>query len=188
MNIKETDKKNFRDLVIKSQAGDREAFSELYREWFSRILRFFYSRIGNAQAAEDLCQLVFLKIWKNVRGVKESEASLAWIFSIARNTLIDFWRKKKEVLVGDWSDLEGFYQSEDVEHLADLKAKSQSVFHSLSRLNEEQREAIVMKFFDGLSNKEIESITGKSQMAIRSLQYRAIVSLKKIIKEDDLGK
>lgn len=183
--MEDASKENLKELIIKSKAGDKEAYSRLYSDWFSKIFGFFYLRTGNSGISEDLCQLVFLKIWKNIKNVREPEVSVSWVFSIARNVLIDFWRKKKEISVGEWEDLEKFYEGEDTEYLADLKRKSKDISKAMMGLSEEQKEIISLKFFDELSNKEIEKITGKSQTAIRSIQYRAIVSLRKILKEDE---
>lgn len=161
-------------------------FVHIYREWLPKILRFFYLRTANKAVAEDLTQSAFLKAWRSFSENSRISFSSSWIYSIARNVLIDFWRKKKEVVFGDSSDIEEIFDlNVDVERAADIKRAIGKIQKAVNLLNDEQKEIILLKFFEGLSNEEIGQITGKSQTAIRSLQYRALMSLKNILGKEN---
>ena len=96
----------FEELIEKASRMDEEAFTRVYQEYTAPIFHFFFLRLRDRTLAEDLAQIVFLKAWENIRQLQEVEKILAWLFKIARNTLIDYWRKKKEINVPDFSALE----------------------------------------------------------------------------------
>ncbi|KKS83002.1 MAG: ECF subfamily RNA polymerase sigma-24 subunit, RNA polymerase sigma-70 factor, ECF subfamily [Candidatus Wolfebacteria bacterium GW2011_GWC1_43_10] len=173
----------FEELIEKASRMDEEAFTRVYQEYTAPIFHFFFLRLRDRTLAEDLAQIVFLKAWENIRQLQEVEKILAWLFKIARNTLIDYWRKKKEINVPDFSALESGADSTEPLRPEDLDLKMliEEIWEVLEGINEEQREVIVLRFFEGMSPKEIEEIMGKSSTAVRSLQYRALTKLKKVL-------
>lgn len=137
-------------------------------------------RLRNQALAEDLCQAVFLKAWEKIHLLREREKILAWLFKIAHHLLVDYFRQKKEVSVADFSYLEK-ESSSSLEDDLDLRNLLKDVWEVLDSLSEEQRQVIILRFFEGLTLPEIEEIMGKSNTAIRSLQYRALINLKKAL-------
>src|ERR1051325_6820005 len=88
------------DLVTKAKQGDGEAFGSIYNHLSKPVYNFLFMRIRNKQAAEDLLQTVFLKVWHNL-GRYESKRTAkfsTWLFQIANYTLIDHWRTRKETV------------------------------------------------------------------------------------------
>ncbi|MFA6136285.1 MAG: RNA polymerase sigma factor [Candidatus Paceibacterota bacterium] len=176
---------SFEQTVAKAGRLDEDSFALIYQQCVSPLYRFFYIRVKNKAISEDLTQLVFLKAWGNIKDLDNIENITAWLFTVARNTLIDHWRKKKDISVGDLSFLEEKGGSSDSSGEIDIIKSMGEIELVLDKLNDEQREVVTLKFFDGRSNKEIEKIMRKSSTSIRSLQYRAMLNLRDILNKDN---
>ena len=85
-------------LVDLAKSGDGEAFGRLYEAYFDRVYRFIYFRVTDDQVAEDLSSQVFLKAWENLRRYHPRGPFLAWLYAIARNTVIDSYRTRKQTV------------------------------------------------------------------------------------------
>src|SRR5512146_2997957 len=85
-------------LVEQAQTGEGEAFSKLYEAYFDRVYRFIYFRVADALMAEDLASQVFLKAWENLHRYRPRGPFLAWLYAIARNTVIDTYRTRKQTV------------------------------------------------------------------------------------------
>jgi len=167
-----------------ARKGDKESFGLLYEKYGQQIFRFIYWQVSNKEQAEDLNQEVFLKAWKNIEKYQERNCPFSsWLYRIARNTVIDFYRTQKkvypiedEIFFSGGDDLR-----ENPKKIAETKIEIERVKKVLNSLPNNQREIIILKFIEGFSNKEIAKILKKSEGAIRILQYRAIKNLKKIL-------
>ncbi len=179
-------KKNFKDYLNQAKNFDRESFELVYSKYLSPIYRYFIIRTADENLSRDLTQVVFVKAWENSADKKDFDFQkvLPWLFAIAKNTLIDHWRKKKEILVDDLEILESSGDKQDIEEERDYSEKLKNVKSALVGLSEEQREVITLKFFDGLTNDEICQVLKKSSSAVRALQFRAVQSLKNILLEN----
>jgi RNA polymerase sigma-70 factor (ECF subfamily) len=154
-----------------------------YEKYIAPIFRFIYFRVKNHQEAEDLTQTVFLKAWKSIgKYKKQNNPFSSWLYAIARNTVIDYWKKRKEANLDDkifdiLPDNSNVFQG--IENESDF----QQIMESIVVLTEDQQEIIILKFIEDLSNKEISEILGKNEDAVRQLQSRALKSLKNILEE-----
>jgi RNA polymerase sigma-70 factor (ECF subfamily) len=173
-----------KNSIAKAKQLDREAFEELYVRHLTPIYRYFIVRTADKTLSEDLAHSVFLKAWSNADKLSDLDTSLPWLFAIARNTLIDYWRKKKEVLVDNVEIFEASGATGDVLEEHEYKQQIEKIRSVLGSLSEDQREMVLMKFFEGLTNKEISTITRRSPTAVRALQYRALMALKQNIENE----
>jgi len=89
---------NYRDeqLIANYLKGDEELLEVLVRRYFKLIYNFVYQYTGSLEDSEDITQEVFVKVWRNFRKFNQKKSFKTWIFSIAKNTAIDFLRKKKQ--------------------------------------------------------------------------------------------
>ena len=176
---------NIHDLLEKAKSGDQEAFSAVYKEYYSPIYKYFFSRTQKKELTEDLTQDVFLKAYGSLNSFKSTNKSpLAYFYTIARNLLIDYYRKKQPILMSDEKLVN--IVSDDVdnpENHAKIKESESFIKKCLDKLTDEQKEIISLKFIDGLSNKEIAEVTEKKESAIRQMQVRALKSLGKILND-----
>jgi len=181
--------KEVHTLMLKAQAGDKEAFALLYEELYTPIFRFVYSKCSSQDIAEDLTQTAFLKAFKSLDNFSaDSKYPIAYFYTIARNLIIDFYRKKKDVLItpqNDEDEVSIFDNIEDKELKPNeaLEQKEQKVFieNLLDKLPENYKEVMQLKFIEEFSNKEISKILGKEESNIRQIQVRALKKLKIIL-------
>jgi RNA polymerase sigma-70 factor (ECF subfamily) len=174
----------FENTITQAQQLDREAFETLYSNYLTPLYRYFVVRTSDRALSEDLAHTVFIKAWEHSEKLNDPEKTLPWLFAIARNTLIDYWRKKKEVLVDDIGLMEEKGGVENIEDAHEYKIKIKKIWDALQKITEDQREILTLKFFEGMTNEEICLTLGKSAVAVRALQYRALNSLKNILKNE----
>jgi RNA polymerase sigma-70 factor, ECF subfamily len=166
-------------LVEEAQAGDAAAFGRLFDHYHASIYRYVLSRVGRPTDAEDLTQIVFVKALEALpryecRGVPFG----GWLFRLARNAVIDHVRTRHLHTPLDqltmWAD--GNAGPPDV-----VLARQQrdDIVAALELLTEEQREVISLRFFAGLSAREIAVAMGKQEGTVRGLQFRAIAALRR---------
>jgi len=166
-------------LVESAKAGDAEAFGRIFDEFHGPIYRFIASRVGRPSDAEDLTQIVFVKAIEalpryEARGVPFG----GWLFRLARNTAIDYLRTHREHT--DLADVTGrATEDRGTESITILRTDLDAVAGALGRLTPDQREVISLRFFAGLSPREVAEIMGRQEGTIRGLQFRAIESLRR---------
>ena len=156
-----------------------QAFGTIFDTYHVAVYRFVASRVGNPSDAEDLTQLVFVKALEalprfTARGIPFG----GWLFRLARNTVIDHVRTRRET-----SELEAATNraAEDAgpEVVAVLRDDLNAVAIALHELTEDQREVIALRFFAGLSAREAAEAMGRQEGTIRGLQFRAIGALRR---------
>jgi len=169
-------------LMRLAKNGDQSAFGQIYELYFTPVFRYIFLRVRNKSDAENLTQDVFLKTYKFIGNFQEkNKTPLSLFFTIARNTVIDFWKKKKEILIEEIEEAEVLENSlEILEKTDDWKR----ITNILEKLTEDQREAISLKFISGLSNKEISQLLEKSEESIRQLQSRGLRVMREYFNQD----
>ncbi len=169
---KEKKEKNPLFLMRLAKNGDQDAFSQIYELYFVPVFRYIFLRVQNKSDAENLAQDVFLKAYKNIDNFQEkNKEPLTLFFTIARNTVIDFWKKKKEILI---EDERGLIEAKDPLEIIKKSDDWRRIILALKKLSEDQQEAISLKFISNLSNKEISQLLEKSEESIRQLQSRGL--------------
>lgn len=153
-----------------------------YEQHIAPIFRFILLRIKNYHEAEDLTQVVFLKAWKGLPKYKEKNQFLSWLYAIARNTIVDYWKKKKEFVLGN-EEIEILDERSDFLETLQEENDFQDIINAINLLSEDQQEIIILKFIEDISNREISEIMDRSEDAVRQLQSRALKSLKDILEK-----
>lgn len=167
--------KDEKELVRKCQAGDLGCFGVLYDAYLDKIYNFVFYRTGNKELAEDLVSQTFFKAIRNIAKF-DGENFSAWLYRIARNTVIDNYRtsKTEEPI----ENLLNLSEGSDLIREIDKKVKLEEVQKILSKLKKEQQEIVLMKVWDGLSYKEIAEIMGKSEASCKMMFSRTLSLLK----------
>lgn len=168
-------------LVEQARSGDPEAFGRIFDLYHQPVYRYIASRVRRPVDAEDLTQTVFVKALEalpryEARGVPFG----GWLFRLARNTVIDHARTRR-----DHTDLEAVAmrigEDEPPDDIVAGRQAIDEVAAALGALTAEQREAIVLRFFAGLSAKEAAAAMGKQEGTVRGLQFRAIAALRRAL-------
>lgn len=171
-------------VIEKAKNGDNKAFSDLYNFYFKRIYTFIYYRVNHKETAEDLAEDVFLKAYTKIATVSKNASFEGWLYQIARNLVIDYYRRKKPDI--DLKDIENTleYESNIVNEI-DLNAQQKVFLQLLKKLTPEHQQIIRLKFIEDLDNFAIAQILEKSEGAVRVLQHRALTSLKDLVSKLD---
>ena len=144
--------------------------SELYDEYHDRVMAYIRSRISSREDAEDLCQDVFLKVYSKYDSFDSSKSSVStWIFTITRNTLTDFFRTSKQTAELTEDAAVSDFESEKV--LDDLA-------EALEELPQEQRDIVVLRYFNGLTLTEISKMMNISYGMVKVKHNQALAKLK----------
>lgn len=184
INMNGSDKK-MQALVEKVQKGDSNAFGEIYDLLLDKIYRFVFFKVSDKQEAEDLTEQVFLKAWKNIMSYKNTGAKFeTWLFRIARNTVIDYYRTKKQKITINDEIMQTIPDGKkSPEEVLDNKLLTENIIDKIKLLSENYREIISLKFIEEKENQEISEILGKSEENVRVLQSRALKALKALVYE-----
>ena len=161
------------DLIARVQKGDVEAFNLLVSRWEKRVYNYLLRLTNRSEDALDLSQDVFLKAYQNIRKLDDVARFPAWLFRIAHNEAYSLLRKNKPEV-----DLEasGVLATSAAHSFApDL---SLAVTAALDRLHPDQREAVVLKVYEGFKFEEIAGILGCPVSTVKSRLYTAMDLLK----------
>jgi RNA polymerase sigma-70 factor (ECF subfamily) len=177
------------ELMRLVQAGDVSPASEIYDRYSSRIYNFAYRFLRNSEAAEDATQEVFVKMLKHANQFHGDAKLSTWLFSITANWCRDYLRKAdnkakeaEEVLFSIPAPAE-LAPDRNLERRQD----EQLIQKALAVLTPEQREAILLSRYQGLSYAEIAQISGCSEGAVKTRVFRAMETLKKALAGDARG-
>jgi RNA polymerase sigma-70 factor (ECF subfamily) len=170
-------------LVAQAVGGDAAAFGELYDIHVDRIYRHIYYRVGNTVNAEDLTQQVFVNAWKAISRYRQKSVPFAaWLITISRNLMIDYYRQRKEKISLD-ENYEAASREPGPERYAEIQAEHRQLMEAIARLPEEQRQVIIMRFIEDADYREIASALKKSEGAVRITVHRALKDLRARLKK-----
>jgi RNA polymerase sigma-70 factor (ECF subfamily) len=161
------------DLITRVRKGDVEAFNHLVSRWEKRVFNYLLRLTGNPDDSLDLSQDVFLKAFQNIRKLDDTARFGPWLFRIAHNEAYSHFRKRRPEADG-----------EDAERMEREPARSVapeltlSVTAALDRLSPEQREAVVLKVYQGFKFEEMAEILSIPVSTIKSRLYTALDLLK----------
>jgi RNA polymerase sigma-70 factor (ECF subfamily) len=161
---------------------DANAFGELYDLFVERVYRYLYFRTGSHPEAEDLTEQVFLKAWEAIARYRwQGRPFLAWLYRLAHNAHIDHVRAKKPTTSLNNDDRPVDVPSAAAAVELNRALDADLLARALGELTPDQQQVIVMKFLEGLDNEQIAQTLEKREGAIRALQMRALMSLRRVL-------
>ena len=169
-------------LITKAKQGQEEAFGSIYNLYFEKIYRFIYYRVSHKEVAEDLAEDVFLKAFAKLSSIQKDSSFEGWLYQIARNKVIDYYRDKKTIIPLEEIEHTLEYENNVVD-IADLQEHQKIFLSLLKELGSDQQLVIKLKFLENLENDQIAKIIGKTEGAIRVIQHRAVSKLQALIKK-----
>ena len=169
-------------LLAKAKNGDQGAFGEIYNLFFKKIYQFIYYRVGHKEIAEDLAEEVFFKALTRLSSISENKAFLGWLYQIARNKVIDYYREKKQTVVLEEMENTLEYETNLID-IVNLEQQQKVLLNLIKELSPEQQIVLKLKFFEDLDTPEIAEMLHKYEGAIRVIQHRAIIKLQELLKK-----
>src|SRR5437016_2574131 len=131
------DSASLNKLIARAKLGENQAFAEIYNLCFKKIYRFIYFRVGHKEVAEDLAEEVFIKAYNKISGINENSSFEAWLYQIARNRVIDYYREKKQVIA-----------IEEVENTLEYETNIIDV------VNLDQQQKVILKLLKELTSEQ----------------------------------
>lgn len=165
-------------MAKQKPAGDyhKKQIAKLYNAYAQDIFRYLYTHTGDKQIAEDLLSDTFLRAINAVDNF-DFKQPRAWLYTIARNLLRDFWKRKTTTNLNE--DLEIVDQSESLEELFDKTIESINLKKAVHSLLPREKEIITLRFIQNLSSKEVAKILQTTPENVRIIQYRALKKMRK---------
>jgi RNA polymerase sigma-70 factor, ECF subfamily len=164
-------------LIASCQKGQLTEFGPLYDKYIRKIYDFVYYKTHHKETAEDLTSQVFMKALEKINTFTTDRGTFqAWLYQIARNTVIDHYRTTKtEANIEDIWDLASHI---DILRDVDATEKLAQVEKYLAKLKPEQRDIIIMRVWQGMSHQEIAAVMGRSEASAKMSFSRAITKLR----------
>jgi RNA polymerase sigma-70 factor, ECF subfamily len=176
-----------KQLVLNFRLGDEQAFEILVDRYLKPLYRFVFQFTQNEQVAEDIVQETFVKVWKSLAKFDENKKFSTWLYAIAKNTALD-WLKKKKTLPfsvfesADGSNFLEMFEDQTAPMALELWQKmdnAQEAEQFLNSLSPQLRTLLLLHYKEGFSLVEIAEIFGKPVNTIKSQTRRAIIFLRK---------
>lgn len=160
---------------------EKEVFAELYESNIEKVFRYVYYRTRNRSVAEDITSSAFEKALEKLNTFKAKKASFStWLIVIARNTMIDYFRKSKPEITVE-RELTGPSSEEKVVN----KEERQRLLHYIDKLNSTEQEIISLKFGSSLTNRQIAKILNLSESNVSTIIYRSVNKLRNMFMEEE---
>ncbi|HEY5609710.1 MAG TPA: RNA polymerase sigma factor [Thermoanaerobaculia bacterium] len=171
------------ELMRIVQAGDFSPAAEIFDRYSARIYNFTYRYLKNSESAQDATQEVFVKMLKYAKQFNGDAKLSTWLFSIAANHCRDHLRKADNRVKESEETLITIAASHEhsPDRVLEIRENERRVQRALEELTPEQREAILLSRYQGLSYAEIAQIAGCSEGAVKTRVFRAMETLKKVL-------
>jgi RNA polymerase sigma-70 factor (ECF subfamily) len=173
-----------RACVERAASGDAAAIGELYRRHAPAIFRYLFYRLGDRERAEDLASEVFVRALEALpRYRRQGRPFSAWLYRIASARVADYYRRhRRRPTVPLAADLPA--RGGDPGEVAESRLTAELLQQVIARLSPLQQQVIVLRFLEGLSHAEVAQVIGRSEGAVRVLQFRALEALRRLLERE----
>ena len=177
--------KDYYNKLAELAINDDEAFTELYEKYFPQVYGMIFARLKDVTAADDVVSEIFMKVALNLDSHDKKYAFSTWLFTIARNTLADYYRRQIRRFEESW---DAFLEreapiSEQPEEKLLASERTEKLLRAVGKLTELQRRIIELKYWSELSNVEIAEILGLSASNVGFIHYQAMKQLRAMLAE-----
>lgn len=155
-------------------------FTEIYNDYSEDVYRYIFYMVRDPQAAEDLTQDAFVKVYRQIHTFKSNSSIKTWIFKISRNVTLDHLKKKKPALFTDPQSLMDVIRQEQKSSVETIiqTEEVEAMYASLQNLKKEYREVLILRKINECSIKETAGILNWSEDKVKSMTFRALAKLK----------
>jgi RNA polymerase sigma-70 factor, ECF subfamily len=172
-------------LMEELKAGNPQAFDLIIYRYEKTLLNYLYRWMGNFHQSEDLCQEVFLRVYKSAMKFNSEQKFSSWLYRIANNLCIDEYRKNKNVIKVDIEDIE-LPSSENIEEKVEKNEIEEKVKKAVMSLPQDHRTVLILKHYQGLSYNEISEILGCPLGTVKSRIHYALIELRKTLDRNNI--
>lgn len=160
-----------REIIIRAKNGDKQAFELLVKLYKNRAFSFVFAHIKNKEDAKDIVQEVFIKVYENLDKIDENRKFFSYFYKMVQNSLFSHYRKmKKEKIVQDENaiDITQCWNNDQLN-------MDEKIFllNALDILPPDEKNLMILRFFEGLNDSESSDLTGLSEQNVRVKIHRA---------------
>lgn len=175
------------DLIQEAITGNAESFGDLYELHLPAIYQYVSYRVGSIHDAEDLTETVFLKAWQAIENYKQNKVPFtAWLYRIAHNTVIDYYRTQKSTqtldVVMNRPDEKMSVEQETVRN-----DDVHTLMQAIQKLSDIHQHVLVLRFLKGFSHTEVAEILDRRVESVRVIQHRALKELQTLMLIENTG-
>ncbi len=167
-------------MFFRKEEKTKKRFEDIYSSYVEQVYRFLYLKLGSRDDAEDLTSKTFVRVWDTVQR-ENPESGMrnprAYVYKVARNLLIDYYRSKREATVST-DDVVIPDQSQTIHQKAEIDSEIEQVRFALNKLNEDYQNVIIWYYLNELSIQEVADLMDKSETSVRVTVHRAVSALK----------
>ena len=182
--MEKTDQQLAKDFL----EGDEAALEELVKKYLKPVYNFLHQFVNDKSALDDLTQITFIKAWKNLKRFNQGKSFKIWIFTIAKNTAYDFFKRKKTVPFSFFEDAEGNNKLENIsedeilpDELLEKADAARELEKALKKIPDHYRIILLMRYKNDCSLQEIAEILNLPYNTVKSQHQRGLLALKKIL-------
>lgn len=173
------------DIAERAARRDPEAFAQLYDAHLDAVYRYVYYKVGDPLLAEELTAEIFAKAWEGIDKFRWRNLPFQhWLLRIARNVVVDHWRSRRKAT----TSIDGLVDATSDEALPDERVahdvEIQTLQRALLRLPDDQRDVLILRFIEGYSHADTAAVLGKSVVAVRQIQVRALRALNRQLADE----
>jgi RNA polymerase sigma-70 factor (ECF subfamily) len=168
-------------VLVERAKKDRAAFEALYSKYISKVYTYAYYRTGTVEDAEDITESVFLHAFLNLDRYRYMGLPFsAWLMRIAHNLIANWYRDKSKKTTVSLEHAEHVTDTgRSPEEHAEVREDQEMIWKMLETLSEERRQALILRYAEGLKHREIGEIMGKSPVAVKVLIHRSLAALQR---------
>ena len=179
--------KLLKKLILSAKNGDSSAFEVIYQRLFSPLYRYTFSKCGDKDLTNDICQQTFLNFYKALPSYEPEKSPLAYLFTIAKRLLINHSEKKSPISFDEKLFEITEDESIDIVNEAHIRKLAESINDYLPHLTNDEADVIRLYFYGEFSYKEIGEIIEKEEVYVRKIKERALKKLRVLTKHLNEG-
>ena len=176
-------------MIEKYLKGDEKSLEILIQNYLKPVYSFVYRYVGNAGDAEDITQEVFVKTWRHLKKFDQEKSFKTWIFSIAKNTSLDFLKKRKAVPFSEFENNKGENMFTETlidpsplpQEILERQDVSQLLNRLMEKLSPNYRMVLFLRYNDHFTFREIAESLGEPLNTVKSRHRRGLIMLKKLL-------
>ncbi|MFA5831657.1 MAG: RNA polymerase sigma factor [Candidatus Paceibacterota bacterium] len=157
-----------------------QKFLEGYDTHADALFRFAYFQVSDRETAKDIVQDVFMETWKYLSEGNEIQNIRAYLYRVARNRIIDHYRKHKSQSLDALREMGAEFSDEKKDAMAAVSAEASLMLRLLEQIDAKYREPVLLRYMEGLGIKELSEILGETESNTSVLIHRGLEQLKKL--------